>query len=252
VFGSWLKNLWGLVKKLVPKEYPPARADVPFVNVCRQDGIVDGDDSSSTDTTSETEKDTVREILAVHEELNDPAFQSRTEALWRTLVGDEVPHDSARIGVIFPAPEQVTEDFRAYTDFVLGAYAASLASSTSTPGSDGVVDLEEWLIGLRLNEEARRGNVRFSAFAGRKSWPRRFAVTDRGYLALVLDGVEVGDEAVVLDGARTPYAVRRVEAGKGGEGEEDRYELLAEAYLHGFMKGEGVDGGFEECWFHLV
>jgi hypothetical protein len=69
---------------------------------------------------------------------------------------------------------------------------------------------------------------------------------------LVLDGVEVGDEVVVLDGARTPYAVRRVEAGKRGEGEEDRYELLAEAYLHGFMKGEGVDGGFEECWFHLV
>jgi hypothetical protein len=252
VHGSWLKNLWGLVKRLVPADYPPARADVSFVNLidCSYDGDADGDRRSDRDNEAETREDTVREILAVHQDLNDSALQSRIEAFWRTLVGDEVPDDDARIGVIFPAPEHVANDFSAYTDFVFAAYAASLAPSISTPGSDG--DLEQWLMGLDIHEEARRGNLRFSAFAGRKAWPRRFAVTDRGYMALMLDGVEVGDEVVVFYGARTPYVVRRVEDGTGDGDEGERYELLAEAYLHGFMQGEGVDGGFEERLFHLV
>jgi hypothetical protein len=65
---------------------------------------------------------------------------------------------------------------------------------------------------------------------------RRFAVTTKGYFALVPRGARLGDEVVVLDKACVPFVVRRKEGLKGG-----MYELLGEAYVHGIMKGEVMD-----------
>jgi hypothetical protein len=63
---------------------------------------------------------------------------------------------------------------------------------------------------------------------------RRFAVTDKGYFALVPRGAQVGDELAVFDRACVPFVVRR----KQTEGDENKFELLGEAYVHGVMKGE--------------
>jgi hypothetical protein len=65
---------------------------------------------------------------------------------------------------------------------------------------------------------------------------RRFAVTKKGYFALVPRGARRGDEVAVLDRACVPFVVRRSEGLEGGG-----YELLGEAYVHGIMKGEVMD-----------
>jgi hypothetical protein len=63
---------------------------------------------------------------------------------------------------------------------------------------------------------------------------RRFAVTEKGYFALVPRGAQVGDELAVFDRACVPFAIRR----KKADGDMKKFELLGEAYVHGVMKGE--------------
>jgi hypothetical protein len=60
---------------------------------------------------------------------------------------------------------------------------------------------------------------------------RRFAITEKGYFALVPRGTREEDEIVVFVGACVPFVVRREEGGEG-------FELVGEAYVHGIMGGE--------------
>lgn len=63
---------------------------------------------------------------------------------------------------------------------------------------------------------------------------RRFAVTEKGYFALVPRGAQLGDEVAVFDRACVPFVIRRKQVG----GDGGKFELLGEAYVHGIMKGE--------------
>ncbi|KAI4612820.1 uncharacterized protein J4E87_010083 [Alternaria ethzedia] len=63
---------------------------------------------------------------------------------------------------------------------------------------------------------------------------RRFAVTEKGYFALVPRGAQVGDELAVFDRACVPFVIRKQQV----EGVAEKFELLGEAYVHGIMKGE--------------
>jgi hypothetical protein len=63
---------------------------------------------------------------------------------------------------------------------------------------------------------------------------RRFAVTEKGYFALVPRGAQVGDKLAVFDRACVPFVIR----GRQAEGHRKKFELLGEAYVHGVMKGE--------------
>ncbi|KAH7406307.1 heterokaryon incompatibility protein-domain-containing protein [Phaeosphaeria sp. MPI-PUGE-AT-0046c] len=67
---------------------------------------------------------------------------------------------------------------------------------------------------------------------------RRFAVTQRGYFALVPRGAREGDEIVVFEKACVPFVVREAYYDNGTcQG----YELLGETYVHGIMKGEAMN-----------
>lgn len=44
---------------------------------------------------------------------------------------------------------------------------------------------------------------------------------------------EPEDEVWLLEGARTPFIIRRIP-------QRDEYRLIGEAYVHGFMHGEGI------------
>jgi hypothetical protein len=63
---------------------------------------------------------------------------------------------------------------------------------------------------------------------------RRFAVTEKGYFALVPRGVQVGDKVAVFDRACVPFVMSQMQV----EGDGKKFELLGEAYVHGIMKGE--------------
>ena len=80
---------------------------------------------------------------------------------------------------------------------------------------------------------------------------RRFIRTERGYIGLAGNGVQVGDRVVLCRGSRVPLVFRLVEAeaeaeqaggSRGAEG-TDRYRLVGDAYVHGIMQGEGFDEG---------
>jgi hypothetical protein len=63
---------------------------------------------------------------------------------------------------------------------------------------------------------------------------RRFAITSKGYFALVPRGAQLGHAIVVFDRACVPFILRSKMSGAG----KNKFELLGEAYVHGIMKGE--------------
>jgi len=75
---------------------------------------------------------------------------------------------------------------------------------------------------------------------------RRFALGRQGYFALVPDGAQKGDTIAVIDGAKTPFILRR---------EGNHHHLFGECYVHGFMNGEAMEkvaqGELREDKFHI-
>jgi hypothetical protein len=77
------------------------------------------------------------------------------------------------------------------------------------------------------------------------SFGRQFAVTRKGYMALVVPGVEVDDDVCVFSGAVTPHALRRDNGDKPGE----KYRLVGDSYVHGFMDGKWFS---EQCKQYII
>lgn len=74
-------------------------------------------------------------------------------------------------------------------------------------------------------------------FAGTFLWmcsARRVFSTEQGDLGIAHEGARVGDEVVVVPGAAVPFVVREVEDGA--------YALIGEAFVHGVMGGEALEG----------
>lgn len=61
---------------------------------------------------------------------------------------------------------------------------------------------------------------------------RRIFVTGTEFMVIGPAEMEVGDQVVILEGARVPFVLRRK------EGEDEAWEVVSDTYLHGFMKGE--------------
>ena len=68
---------------------------------------------------------------------------------------------------------------------------------------------------------------------------RKLFKTQGGMLGLGSVSMQEGDEVWVLEGTAMPYVLRK-------EGEAKRRTLIAAAYVHGIMNGEGVEGREEE------
>ncbi|KAK0609423.1 heterokaryon incompatibility protein-domain-containing protein [Immersiella caudata] len=68
--------------------------------------------------------------------------------------------------------------------------------------------------------------------------------TPNHYLGMGPVSSQVGDEVWILKGARTPFILRR----KG----PDQYQLIGEAYVHGIMHGEALQGSFQPTPLDLV
>jgi hypothetical protein len=62
---------------------------------------------------------------------------------------------------------------------------------------------------------------------------RRLITTEKGYIGLAVNSCVRGDIVCVVFGCSTPVLLRRV---------GDHYIFLGEAYLHGIMHGEAIDG----------
>lgn len=79
---------------------------------------------------------------------------------------------------------------------------------------------------------------------------RCFFVTESGYFGLGPWIMKGGDECVIFKGARVPFVLRRAEVEDTGT--RRLYKVLGEAYVHGIMSGELVEGQDEAQWQGII
>ncbi|KAH7379565.1 hypothetical protein BKA66DRAFT_466288, partial [Pyrenochaeta sp. MPI-SDFR-AT-0127] len=168
--------------------------------------------------------------------------QNRAEVLWRTLMLDE----TEPVG-----QERAKESFREWVEmFSLELYHSQRSRKLyddlkATDDSNSLIEL-----GPFVNEdEGKRLGVRSVNYSPRHDgsfyylWvsvdlTRRLFTTRNGYMGLGPGIVEPGDVVVLIAGARTPYILRPLV----GQDSPTRYSFIGEAYVHGVMNGEALDG----------
>jgi hypothetical protein len=135
--------------------------------------------------------------------------QSRSEAFWRTIIGDKVRSAVPSTAYSFPAPiewEQKYKDWR--------------LSPLGPKGKLG--DL------VHVKESINPFEIQFDVACA----AMRFAVTDNKQMALVPTGAEAGDLIYVIAGIRHPLLFR-----SSGEMANEA-QFVGHCYVHGIMEGQ--------------
>jgi hypothetical protein len=104
---------------------------------------------------------------------------------------------------------------------------------------------------IALNSLQRRERKQPYKFAPlSRFYKYKLSLTSKGFISMVPDLSEDGDNLCVLYGSKFPHVLRKV------PGKEDTYKLVGIAYIHGFMDGEAIkwrdQGKLKEQKFILV
>lgn len=192
-----------------------------------------------------------------------PTGQDRTEALWRTIIGDLDDHGDQESE--YPASvltgtawmrRHMTENlagdliatladgggdlapYRAElsrVSAVLGTLAGGAAGTTFVPGpAELALQIAAYSGGAPVTPEAEMACLPMVAAMGLAG--RRMYTTAEGALGVGPSGIRRGDEVWVIRGARVPFVLRRREGAAAGE-----FTLLGETYVHGAMDGDMLD-----------
>ena len=70
---------------------------------------------------------------------------------------------------------------------------------------------------------------------------RKFLVTEQGHCGVGPRECKTGDTVSLLHGSSVPFILRQIESHG-----TDRYVLIGDAYVHGVMYGEGLEGAFDD------
>lgn len=70
---------------------------------------------------------------------------------------------------------------------------------------------------------------------------RLLCTTENGHLGLAAYGTKPGDVVATLMGCNVPFILRKVKH-EGSSGSTGPFWLVGEAYVHGIMDGEAIDG----------
>lgn len=196
-------------------------------------GCVSNDPILDIDEPREKNKEWASYIkLITSRDLNQPYPKQGTsiyDAFWQTLLSGR---DGS--GAASPSAEH-GEVFSLILDSTTGTMPSLPGQTYSPRRLKGYFTLDS----LKTRRPARiLEDFRIAFRAAAKM--RRFAVTERGYFALVPRGVREGDAIVVFDKCPVPFVVRRTAAANIVDGLVG-YELLGEAYVHGLMQGEAME-----------
>lgn len=103
----------------------------------------------------------------------------------------------------------------------------------------------QWTAALCQNMSSALPYISLAAMA---PCPRPL-LTSRGWVGRGPAGMREGDIIVILWGSRMPFVLRPC-----GDGGEEKYQLVGDAYVHGLMDGEFIQNGAvrEEKVFCLV
>lgn len=89
-------------------------------------------------------------------------------------------------------------------------------------------------------------------------WGRTYIITKSGYIGIGPGFAEAGDAICIFDGACTPFVLRKVSGNelvpdelpatgqKDPDRDHERWKIIGECYLHGFMNNEVVDPKWQE------
>lgn len=145
-------------------------------------------------------------------------FQSSREVVWRTLLADAYQKEH-------PAPQECEELVAQYQEWVRnGAHAAySMQRLSITEKQERKYSKGDF---CQLEKEIEAANDARSLFR-----------TRNGYLGIGAQSLRPLDEVWILAGASVPFILRKCE--------DESYELVGEAYLHGVMHGEALEWGLD-------
>jgi len=136
--------------------------------------------------------------------LPDRTSGSKTEALWRTLIADQM-------GNIRPAPPTTEEEFWNFRLFL---------KRLQLPYDE---NLDEDLV------YSVKDATPFTAEIGSRCKSRQFAITHGKYMCLVPDTAKIGDTVAIIDGCSIPTILRP---------DQGQFRLIGDCYVHGIMYGE--------------
>jgi hypothetical protein len=173
-----------------------------------------------------------------------------SEITWRTLIGDRA---SARGGMAAnrPADEIYSEHFRSALRL-----AKAMVCGPNIPDAPKLSDsFVKSGVGPFLADEV--GNALFFAAHSDVGTGRRIAVTRNGNLSLVPENSRVGDAVSVLAGMQACAVLREERMppvspnGNGGNIIDASWRFVGEAYVHGYMDGEALQGDPEWEEIHI-
>jgi hypothetical protein len=161
-------------------------------------------------------------------EIYAPNGQSRKEAFWRTWLCDMSSNP-------FESETYFGEDYKKWMELGWpkirnGRLIYDRDSLETSPDQGGVDLLED---GTDPASQDLPDLTWFPLRLSLISFRRQFAVTKKGYMALVVPGIRAGDVVCVFSGAETPHALRRDNSG----GSCRKFRLVGDAYVHGWMDG---------------
>jgi hypothetical protein len=166
-----------------------------------------------------------------------PTQESAQEALARTLIANNASTSFKPERPIMPlAP-------------ALEAIVCSLR--TEVEQGHGTEDRVWDRVISRIEGDALRESVQTmkdSIMHSRVGLERKLFWTERGCVGLGLNGIQVGDDVRLVNGANVPYITRNCKVASG-----DFQLLVCEAYVHGIMNGEALNfEGLKESLMILV
>ncbi|KAH8745419.1 hypothetical protein F5882DRAFT_387543 [Hyaloscypha sp. PMI_1271] len=143
--------------------------------------------------------------------LGTAAWYSKNEtlndALCRTLVANNILTNPSKL--------------REHCGF-WGQHIANLAENVSEPMSE-----ERWKVVVAYDDACTRTTM-----------GRKFFITRNGFMGVTSPGTLPGDAVAIFLGGKTPFITRDSLHAQGGHAFST---LVGEAYVHGLMKGEGLD-----------
>lgn len=164
------------------------------------------------------------ELIRKHPDREYPSpATSIYHAFWQTLAAGH--HDSA-------ATQVHNEIFSFILDSAMGTRYSLPGQYYSERQVKGFFNLDS-LKSPRMTKAFEELRATFEASLKM----RRFAITRKGFFALVPRGTCESDIIVAFENASVPFVVRRTDNDLYGR---PRYVLLGEAYVHGIMKGEAM------------
>jgi hypothetical protein len=152
-----------------------------------------------------------------------------SEAFWRTLIGDNGRGTC-------PAPKE----YGAYYDSLVKAsnFARFINDMAARPDANPLAAQRILAESQRLAADDSVNLTRFYGPFGHACNGRRFAVTKKGYMALVPPRTKLGDQACIIFGLQTPFLLRSPEEVGNGKDLRASFKLVGECYIHGWMQGE--------------